>query len=866
MNRTGLAIILLVATFFLSAHSIQAGTTGKIVGQIIDPDTGDLLPGAQVQIEGTRIGTLTDNEGHYFLLDVSPGIYSVTASLIGHQKVTKNEVEVIVDGTTRVDFQLNTVVIEMPVMTITAERPLLRKDITSSIKVVSEKKIETLPVDRLEDILKIQPGFVTDESNQLHIRGGRTDEIAYFIDGIPVENSLFGGINSLLNDDSIDQLLILTGTFNAEYGDAQSAVVNVVTKEGESTFHGQVEYKSSMVNDSPYREKDWAGQGVDSQRDPVTNESLYSRPDVFDQDVRLPLPGSFSASISGPVAGINDLTFYLATRSNKENSHLPFGYHLEEDLNWKLSYLPGEGKKLTILGQNSQNEFQNYSHSWKYRPESRATNFRLSDRVGAIWNQSIGKTYYLSVIGSRDRQFYDTVVGDKNPEEYVRSQTDPSLSFYVEGDDDIFRRSRITTSLGKADLIHQHGEIHEIKTGGEFKLHDIALLEFEEPWFNLEENYTQRPIEGAIYMQDKIEYDFFILNAGLRFDFVNSRARMWSDPENPESPLVDVPVQSQLSPRIGLSHPVTDRSIIYFSYGHFFQNPEYSLFFSDTRNLDPDNLDDLSFGNVGNRNIKPQKTVAYEVGVKQEITNELGLGITAFFKDINNLIGSEEVRITTDQSSYHYTYFTNIDYANVKGFEVTLDRRYNDHLAWDLNYTYSIAKGNRSFPLEGFFNVYFQQEEENQDFFLDFDRRHVISADITLNSENWEGPEILGFHPLARTGLSSIVQYASGLPYTPSSGVPGLLLEKNSARLPWTGTVDLNLFKDLWNSNYRQTFFVEITNLFDRRNVRYVDPLTGELWRTTTGEGATIEQRDSAFDPNDVGPPRIIRIGLRASF
>ena len=866
MFHRRLTIILITVTTFLTAHSVNAGTTGKIVGQITDLETHEALPGAQVRIEGTRIGALTDNEGHYFLLDVSPGVYSVTASLIGHQEVTKNRVEVIVDGTTRIDFQLKTVVIEMPAMTITSERPLLRKDITSSIKVISDQKIETLPVDHLEDILKIQPGFVTDENNELHIRGGRTGEVVYFIDGIPVENSLFGGINSLLNDDAIDQLLILSGTFSAEYGDALSGVINVVTKEGEDALHGRVEYKSAMINDSPYRKKDWAGQGVDSQRDPVTNQSLYITPDIFDRDVRLPLPGPLSASLSGPVTGIKDLTFDLATRSNKENSYLTFGYHLEEDLSWKLNYRLGKGKKLTIIGQNSQNEFQNYSHAWKYRPESRATNFRLSDRVGVIWNQNIGETYYLSVLGSRDRQFYDTVVGDKTPEEYVRSQTDPSLSFYVQGDDNIFRRSRITTNLVKTDLIHQQGERHEIKTGGEFKLHDISLLEFEDPWFNLEEEYTQRPIEGAAYLQDKIEYDFFILNAGLRFDFVDPRAKMWSNPEDPESPLIEVPIKSQLSPRIGLSHPITDKSIIYFSYGHFFQNPEYNLFFSNTRNLDPDNLDDLSFGNVGNRNIKPQKTVAYEVGVKQEITNELGLGITAFFKDISNLIGSEEVRITTEQSSYHYTYFFNIDYANVKGFELTLDRRYGNHLAWDLNYTYSIAKGNRSFPLEGFYNVYFEQQEENQDFFLDFDRRHVISADVTLNAENWEGPEFLGFHPLAHTGLSSIIQYASGLPYTPSSGVPGLLLEKNSARLSWTGTVDLNLYKDLWSGNFRQAFFVEITNLFDRSNVKYVDPLTGELWRTAAGEGPTVEQIDSSFDPSDVGPPRIIRLGLRTSF
>ena len=132
-----------------------------------------------------------------------------------------------------------------------------------------------------------------------------------------------------MNGEAVDQLLILTGTCNAEYGDALSAAVNVVTKEGEQDFHGQVEYKSAMINESPYRKADWAGEGVDSQRDPVTNRSLYTTPDIFDRDIRLPVPGSFSGSFSGPVRGVNGLSFYLGTRTKKENSHLPFGYHLE---------------------------------------------------------------------------------------------------------------------------------------------------------------------------------------------------------------------------------------------------------------------------------------------------------------------------------------------------------------------------------------------------------------------------------------------------------------------------------------------------------------------------------------------------------
>ena len=224
--------IWLVAATLLFIQAAHAGTTGKILGQVIDSETREPLPGAQVRIGETRIGTLTDHAGRYFLLNVPPGTYSVTAALIGHPEPPQSGVDVIVDGTSRIDFELGTRVLEMPVVTVTAERPLLRKDLSSSIKVVSNRKIRNMPVNRLEDILKYQPGFVRDAEGELHIRGGRSGELLYFIDGVPVENALFGGINSLLNDDAIDQLEIMSGTFNAEYGDALSGVVNVVTKEG----------------------------------------------------------------------------------------------------------------------------------------------------------------------------------------------------------------------------------------------------------------------------------------------------------------------------------------------------------------------------------------------------------------------------------------------------------------------------------------------------------------------------------------------------------------------------------------------------------------------------------------------------------
>jgi hypothetical protein len=248
--------------------------------------------------------------------------------------------------------------------------------------------------------------------------------------------------------------------------------------------------------------------------------------------------------------------------------------------------------------------------------------------------------------------------------------------------------------------------------------------------------------------------------------------------------------------------------------------------------------------------------------VRQQIDARTGLSLTAFNKDITGLLGTDEVR------TYPYNYFiyTIIDYANVKGIEISLERRRDRHFGANVNYTLSVAKGNNSFPLQSYFNALSEMPEEQQEFYLDFDRRHVLSADVTLALPKGEGPELFGIRPLENASLDIIVQYASGLPYTPSAGIEAELTERNSARMPWTGTVDLHIEKRFVARHFTSSIFAEITNLTDRLNVVRVDPLTGDVWQVGILGGASPEHLDIAFNPADVGPPRRLRLGVRSEF
>lgn len=870
-NITLIVYALILVLPVLVPIKSHAGTTGKITGIVKDATTGDPIPGASVYIEDTSYGTLTGDDGSYIILNVPAGLKTVIASIIGHRTVSIEEVRVMADLTTRVDFELPTEVLELPGMTVLAERPIVQKDLTSSMKIISQKEIESLPVLDLEDVLKIQPGFSVDAANEIHVRGGRSNELNYYIDGFLVEDPLFGGFGATVNNDAIEELEVLSGTFNAEYGDALSGVVNIITREGSSELSGMIEYESAMLNEGPYRRKDWAGQSIDSQRDEVTGESLYEPVDVFDLDFAPAYPGIVSAYLSGGVPGIES-NFFLSFRSTNENSWLPFGYDLEDDFQWKMTTRPVKEIKVTVTGQHTREDRLNYSHAWKYRPLNKASSHNTSNRVGISLTHSLSERLYYTVLASGTRLGFDTNVAGKTPDQYEEWGSDPSLSFIVKGDDSIFRTGRTKTWYTRGDVTYQWTEKHNIKSGVESKIHRIELFEVIEPWkregesFALEDRYSRSPVEFSAFVQDKIEFDYFIFNAGLRFDYVNPRTRMWSDLENPESQLVKVGAKHQLSPRLGLSHPITDRTMLYFSYGRFLQTPSYDAFYSKSRNLDPENLKELKFGLVGNSDLDVQRTTAYEFGLRQELNPRTGLNITAFNRDITGLLGTELVRVTGEKYPYQYVIYSIIDYANVKGIEFSLERRRGRHFGANVNYTLSVAKGNRSDPLEGYFNVLTEQPEEQQEFFLDFDRRHVLSADVTLALLEGDGPRILGVFPFENTTLNVIIQYASGLPYTPFTETGELLAEKNSARKPWTGTIDLHLEKNLTSSRVKHSVFLEIINLTDRLNVLRVDPITGDVWQVGILGGASAENLDVAFNPADVGPPRIWRLGLRSQF
>lgn len=849
------------------------GIGGKLAGTVVSAE-GDPLPGVNILIDDTEFGTASGETGEYFILNIPPGHYSIRYMMIGRRTHVQQDVVIMADFTTTVNVTLEQVSLEAgEEVVVTAERPLIQKDVTSTVKVVDAEAIVDMPVVDFKDVLVTQAGFTTDASGGIHVRGGRTREILYMIDGIVVKDPLQGDFSGSVNQNAIQQMTVISGTFNAEYGQAMSSVVNIVTKEGGSEFHGKFEHITDRLNESSFHSSGAFDRVSDTNYiwqdlNPFLHEYLAENLLASAHSPLLPLgnmnvSGSMSLNMGGQIPAINT-NYFLSGYYSSNDSYLPHGSDVNQDVQIKLTQRLSPKIKLSGHLHSSNRLYQRYSHKWKYYPLHQSHTFKTNDRWALALTHTLSHGLFYSLSLSKQAVTTLTAVMDKEPEEYVRPQTGSDVYFYSEGDEGIFTNNSTNSLYTQFDITYQLNHRHLLKSGFTITKHNMDLYTEQEPWqggTNFKDDTTFTPLEGTFYIQDKIEYDFLILNLGLRYDYVDPNAAMWSDiqefviwdsTENVwiPAPLVEVTPKSQWSPRIGLAYPVTDRTVFHFSYGHFFQTPTFDAM---TYNAAKDITATLPL--VGNPRVKPQKTVAFETGLKQALSQDVALELTLWSKDIRDLLSTQQIRYLSNQ----YVVYTNTDYASVRGLDFSVDKRFTSGFGGSLSYSLSVAKGNNSQPLGGFFSAYEQEEVPHQEFFLDFDQRHDVSVNLYVRTTPQSGPVFMGRHPLANVNANLLVNAGSGLPYTPFVD-PTIRVEINSARMPWTYSVDLRVKKRFNIGPAALTGFFEVTNLTDHQNVLVVYSRTGKPFDPGfAGVGTSL---DANHNPAHVGPGRELRLGV----
>jgi len=228
--------------FLFASFSLFGGITCKISGNINDATTGEPLPAANVVIEGTDMGAASDMDGDYFIINITPGTYTVVVSMMGYETIRKTDVIVSTDRTTTVDFSLRPSTLLGEEVTVVAEREIVPMDVSASHIVAGAEQIIEVPlVTNILEYINIQAGV-----EDMRVRGGGLDQTKFMMDGLTVVDNRSNSPMMMVNISSVKELNIIKGGFNAEYGNVRSGVVNVVTKEGSpSEYHGSIDFRIS---------------------------------------------------------------------------------------------------------------------------------------------------------------------------------------------------------------------------------------------------------------------------------------------------------------------------------------------------------------------------------------------------------------------------------------------------------------------------------------------------------------------------------------------------------------------------------------------------------------------------------------------
>ena len=447
-----------------------AGVTGKLVGKVIDKNSSEPLIGANIIIQGTALGSVADHDGRFIIINIPPGVYNVKVSFIGYETISFENVKIIVDQTTQLSVDLSEKSLQVGEVVVTAKSSMIHMDLTSSISVISREEIEALPVSNFTELLSLQAGVVG-SGTDLHIRGGRSNETAYMIDGMLVQDPLLGGLATNIGKDAIQEMSLLSGTFNAEYGNALSGVVNVVTRDGSEDYSGKIEMKTSEF-------------GV----------PVYNR---LHQNIE-------TASFSGPLLS-NKLKFFISGEQNDIGSYLPFGYDKELNFFSKISTTLIPDFKIMITNRGSKGSSQNYNHAYKYISNQYLRSRRDSWQSVITLTHTLADNFYYDLRASYFIQGYYSGL-DKDTSQYISSSdwtylpdAGNGIEFYSRADPQELTDSRTASADLKFDALWQIGNINEVKFGWTFKKNWLKYFYVYDPKRNYPylNDYKTQPYEAS---------------------------------------------------------------------------------------------------------------------------------------------------------------------------------------------------------------------------------------------------------------------------------------------------------------------------------------------------------------------------------
>jgi hypothetical protein len=774
---------LMALSLALAGGTAQSASTGKIQGTLTDAQTGEPLPGANVVIDGTQRGAVTDASGYFVILLVDPGTYDMTGSMVGYDSQRQTGVRVQSDFTTTINFSIREASLELGEMVVIAERPAVEPDKTTSKYMMSSEDLAAVPIVRdMGEFLELQAGVSIDaEGDDLMVRGGDREDVAYVIDGVRVGttdgNGSRTGLGRGVNKSAVQELQVITGGYNAEYGNAQGGVVSMVTRDGGSAFSGLFDYQFT-----PSGQKHWGKNAYDSAlhrgnnkwTDPAWVAQSIEIPadlngdgfnDIIQAHQRLDYTGEMGHRMEGNVSGplTSDLVFFLSSRWRKTANAFPDADQttpFNTSSTAKLTYSASSSVKLRVGGVYDRRDgtFGGPTQGGKLDLRDNGRNLFLSvpsptghlEDLDAIYN--VGLTHSLSPktfyevtlaygVSSRDTANMTPHFGVA-PELTSDRTTDGHYTIYRETTNwDRYSYGR--TSL-KADLSSQVNKQNFVKTGFEvIRYNNWYQQQWSDGptnrhvlWFGKDykssafwpngENKGLNPMDVGIYLQDKIEFEGMIVNAGIRGEaflqntwiidndnFLGLKAPWNGMTRSQLVPDVKGKAIKSFQPRVGVSHPVTEKSLVRFFYGKFTQRPQFNELFENEFQSNEARDKDLNgngvldpaeryneYNDPGERHgtpyLPPEETTSFEVGLDWNFVGDYVLGLTTYYKASSNHVGGASQQFIDPESAQYVTGgngYRSGNWKDARGFEMNLRKKFSNMFSFNLGYNLQWVDG-----------------------------------------------------------------------------------------------------------------------------------------------------------------------------
>jgi outer membrane receptor protein involved in Fe transport len=867
----------------LAAAPLWAQDAGKISGVIRDRSTKEAIPGVNVVVRGTKFGGSTDLDGSFYILNVPPGRYEVTASMVGYQTLTQRDVIVNVNRTTPLNFSFSQTAVETEEVVVTAERPDVQRDKTSSSEIIRADEVLLTPGIRdLSDMLSLSSDVVDG-----HFRGGREGEELYNLAGMGIVNPLYSSSAFAPIMSAVEEVEVITSGFGAQFGNAQSGVVNISMKEGRSDrWSGRAEVRTRLPGQkhfgpsvydpaaNPYLQlldspEKWAGidstgtggtrfyssvgNGFDNRfgRDTATLSqiayALYRNQGRRDLNRTYDDLWDFSGdlTIGGPLS--ENARLFLAAHSGTEWLFLPTP---EPDVNRQAM-----GNLVFDVGPGMSIRF---SGAYSNKRENILRSLRTNGFYRWIWDRAVGTSQADNTTVQLGARFVHAL----SPSTFYEIKLNRLITDYVDGSpiidtsmytgdwskimaypysnvpdnfiagsfDDDFRREKTRTLSLDGSFTSQITNAHMVLAGAQMNVYDIDVYNrtgLTSASGERNEIYAATPFELGVYAQDKMEFEGMIANIGLRLDVWNQNVSYYTDPYSPfRVPTSDSTyvydreaAPQEDTPTLGKLQPRIGISFPVSVSTVFHLNYGSFVQRPSFQYTIASRLPRVGFANMQIGNPRLEAQETNSYDVG--VTQGLGEGFTI---DVSGYY--KDVKNLIERAFFYdlqqtqYATFVNRDYADIRGFRLALTKR-RGWVAGTVSYSYSIATGKSSTPFNASPTYHENPPEGTQAVVLPGPKDIILDFDRTHNLI-----ANISFYSgedagslLDRITLAVTSSVRSGRPYTYDREGLGVI---NNKRTPTEYNTNLKLSKRIPRFfGIDATLYAEVFNLFDQRIYNY---------------------------------------------